>query len=414
MARRSGQNGSIERKGGWWYVRYWLDVPGKEKRKHVCERLGPAAGKNKLNKSARERLAKERIEQSGTNSSERFRKVEALNTGTKFRDQAEIWLKQAQTRKRRPIKPHTVSTWRSHLVWINSQIGDLPLTAVNNLALKELVAKMAICTKPGEPEKPRYSAKTINNYAQIVKVVVASAIDENGEELYPRKWNHEFIDLPEVKDQRTPIFTAEEIGKILSDASGQHFVLYALLGGTGMRIGESLALEIPDVSSDCRTISIRQSIWNGVLQTPKTRNGFRDVDLCSELATLLKQLIGTRQSGFVFQTANGKPLSATNILKRDLHETLETAGIEQAGFHSFRRYRVTYLRKNRVPEDLLRFWIGHADKSVTDGYSKLKEDVEFRRTIAEQIGVGFEIPMQKTALLSECPKTQIFAMSASC
>jgi integrase len=175
-----------------------------------------------------------------------------------------------------------------------------------------------------------------------------------------------------------------------------------------------LALEIPDVSADRCTIIIRQSIWNGVLQSPKTRNGFRDVDLCTELAALLKKLIGNRQTGFVLRTANGRPLSASNILQRDLHEILEQAGIAQAGFHSFRRYRVAYLRKSRVPEDLLRFWIGHADKSVTDGYSKLKEDVEFRKTTAEQIGLGFEIPMQKTALLSECPKTQILAVSASC
>ena len=49
-------------------------------------------------------------------------------------------------------------------------------------------------------------------------------------------------------------------------------------------------------------------------------------------------------------------------------------------------------RKQRVPEDLLRFWIGHADKSVTDGYSKVKEDVEFRRFTAEQAGLGFRMP----------------------
>ena len=33
--------------------------------------------------------------------------------------------------------------------------------------------------------------------------------------------------------------------------------------------------------------------------------------------------------------------------------------------------RTTLLRKNRAPEDLIRFWLGHADETVTDGYSKL-------------------------------------------
>jgi hypothetical protein len=47
-----------------------------------------------------------------------------------------------------------------------------------------------------------------------------------------------------------------------------------------------------------------------------------------------------------------------------------------------------------VPEDLIRFWIGHADKSVTDGYSKVKEDREFRKVCAENVGLGFELPIQ--------------------
>ena len=40
-------------------------------------------------------------------------------------------------------------------------------------------------------------------------MVVASAINEDGDQVYPRKWNHDFIDLPEVTDQHTPTFSAE-------------------------------------------------------------------------------------------------------------------------------------------------------------------------------------------------------------
>jgi integrase len=40
-------------------------------------------------------------------------------------------------------------------------------------------------------------------------------------------------------------------------------------------------------------------------------------------------------------------------------------------------HRATWLRKQRAPEDLIQFWLGHAKQSVTDGYSKLAEDVEF-------------------------------------
>jgi integrase len=270
------------------------------------------------------------------------------------------------------------------LAWINPKLGDMPLASVNNLALKELVAKML---------DAGFTPKTMHNYTQVVKMVVASAINEQGEEIYPRKWNHEFIDLPQVTGQRTPTFTEEGVTELISAAKGQLQTLFALLAGTGLRVGEALGLELKDICGT--TITVRQGVWNGVIQTPKTANGLRQVDVHSELAALLQRHIADRKSGFLFQNASGKPISQTNALRRGLHPILESKNRAKCGFHSFRRFRVTHLRKNHLPDDLIRFWIGHADKSVTDGYSKLKEDVTFRTLRAENAGLGFELPTEK-------------------
>jgi hypothetical protein len=40
---------------------------------------------------------------------------------------------------------------------------------------------------------------------------------------------------------------------------------------------------------------------------------------------------------------------------------------------------------------LIRFWLGHANKSVTGLGSKLKDDVTFREKVAEEVGIGFEL-----------------------
>lgn len=114
-------------------------------------------------------------------------------------------------------------------------MGDMPLASKGNLAAKGLVAQMV-----AEKRAP----KTIKNVIQVVKMVVASAINDEGDQIYLRKWNHEFIDLPEVTDQHTPTFSAEEVQQIVSSAKGQYQMLYALLAGTGMRIGEVSGLEI--------------------------------------------------------------------------------------------------------------------------------------------------------------------------
>lgn len=380
MSRRSGQDGYVERKGNAFYVRFWIDVPGQEKRAHKSIRVCPVSGPGRMTKPERERRARQLIVDSGADTEKHLKAVEAVNRGVTFRDQAKWFLNHAKTRKRNPIKPSTATSWASHLVWINPLLGDVPLASVNNLALKDLVSKMSDAA---------FTPKTMHNYLQVVKMVVASAIDNQGEQLYPRKWNHEFIDLPQVGSHRTPTFTAEEAAKIVSVATGQYRVLYALLAGTGLRIGEALALEVRDVSD--MTITVRRGIWNGILQTPKTANGIREVDVHSSLGRMLMEYIGARKSGFLFQTTKGKPPSSSNIRKRSLCLILKAMGREPCGFHAFRRFRVTHLRKTRVPEDLLRFWIGHADKNVTDGYSKVKEDRAFRKLCVEESGLGFEL-----------------------
>ena len=88
----------------------------------------------------------------------------------------------------------------------------------------------------------------------------------------------------------------------------------------------------------------------------------------------------------------GKPLSQTNLLHRSLYPILEKLEIKKCGFHAMRRFRITHLRKQRAPEDLIRFWVGQAAKSVTDTYSKLHEDVEYRRSVAAEVGAGFDVP----------------------
>ena len=66
-----------------------------------------------------------------------------------------------------------------------------------------------------------------------------------------------------------------------------------------------------------------------------------------------------------------------------------------------------------MPEDLIRFWIGHADKSITGGYSKVKEDVPFRTVCAENVGLGFKLPEQiqgeKPEVAPNCTHSEVLS-----
>lgn len=390
MSRRSGQVGSIQRKGNSYRVRFMLDVPGAAKRVYKSAFVAPVSGPGSLNKFELQRRAKEIIAEAGANDEVTLRTFEAATLSTTFKQQAASWIDTIQRRKRKPVKRHTVSAWETALRWINPQIGDTPLSAVNNKLVRDyIITKMSSELKD---DAPRFSPKTIQNYVQVVKAVVASAIDENGEAIYPVKWNHDFMDLPEITDQNTPTFTSVEVSDIIRRAGGQLSVLYALLAGAGLRIGEALALQVEDVKDS--VIRIRHGLCKvtNKLQSPKTKNGLREVDLHSSLAVALNSLIAARASGFVFTSETGGSLHQSNLLRRSLHPTLKAMGSDMSGFHAFRRYRNTHLRKNRVPDGLIQFWMGHAPESMTDVYDKVREDVEFRRFTAEQVGLGFDPP----------------------
>jgi integrase len=401
MARR-GQVGTIEVSGKWYVVRYWKYPAGKD-RIHASERICPIDSKalGYLPKGERRRRANEIVEASGINDAGQF--VE-INVGTTFREQAEWFLSHSVNRKRRPAKPATVANWRCCVdKWLNPNIGDLPLASINNGTVKTLVAKM---------HAANLSPQTMTTYVNLVKLVVGSAIDDNGEQLFPRKWNNEFIDLPVIENQKQPTFTAETMSAIVEKAYGQDQVLYALLAGTGLRVGEAFGLEVKHLSADCQTITVEQSCWGKSIQTPKTRSAYGQIDVCPELANLLKQLIQDRQSGLIFANGAGGPLSQTNVIRRSLHPILEELGVEKTGFHAMRRFRTTWLRKQRTPEDLIRFWLGHAKSSMTDGYSKLADDIEYRREVVEKIGTGFTVPTSMRPMVPRIRKEKAQLIAA--
>jgi integrase len=161
-------------------------------------------------------------------------------------------------------------------------------------------------------------------------------------------------------------------------------VLFSLLAGTGLRIGEALALKREDFSEDFLTLRVTRSLWHGDEQAPKTRNAVRTVDVHSALAEVLREH-AINSTGYLFATASGRPLSQRNVL-RSLHSVVPV------GLHAFRRYRTEVLRRAGCPEDLVRMWLGHASTSVTDMYALgLQRDEKRRREWCERVGLGFAL-----------------------
>src|SRR5579875_296561 len=418
MSRRTGQTGHIERSGKWWVVRWWMDVPGQEKRVLKRAKLCPIAGPAALSASERKRRGREIIAESGADTVEYFNEVvkrQQANVVT-FEQQAKRWLAHVRNRKRKPVAPSTIEDWERTLKnWINPHIGDCLISEVNNAVLKTLVARMS---------KAGLSPKTIENYIQVPKMVVASVTDDDGNQVYPRKWNPEFIDMPivEQSEQNRPSFSSEIMTGLANYRRPREQMLFIIAGAGGLRVGEALGIEIDKhISPDCSTLSIKQKARQGKLEARlKTASASRQVDLHHDVAKLLREFIGKRTTGLLFQTKSGKPLSLTNILRRHLHPALKKLGYvnprtgdHKAGSHAFRRFRNTYLKNETAcPKGLRDYWLGHAGNSMDDLYDMVKDNTAFRKRKAEEFGIGFELP-SAVSVVPNVPKKQPKAKLAS-
>jgi len=329
------------------------------------------------------------LEHLGINSAQTF--IESTSSTT-FKEQGEIWLKSLANRKRNPLERTTIDNRQYALdKWIYPFFDGRLLADVNNRAMKEFVEHIS-----------KLAPATIRDYSNIVKGVVASAINEDGEGLFPRKWNEEYIDAPLIDAQRQPSSTTEGVRAIVAAAKRKYQMLYALLAGCGpLRAGEALGLEIDKhISPDFRTLTVAQKAKCGEIQPYlKTKNGIREIDLCSSLAEMLKTFVGNRTAGLLFHTSSGGQVLQSNTLRDSLHPIPEEMEHVKGGFNIFRRFRITHLEKTDCPEVLKHFWSGHAQAHVSERYVKLLTDRDYRLDWAERVGTGFVLPVGLPGLL---------------
>ena len=102
---------------------------------------------------------------------------------------------------------------------------------------------------------------------------------------------------------------------------------------------------------------------------------------------MLNAFIGDRTSGLVFQNEKGKPLAQSNVSRRSLHPVLESLKVPSAGFHAFStspRHAFEQIARAGIASQVLD---GHLESNQTEQYVKLFDEVEYRREVADSVGL---------------------------
>ena len=355
MLRRSGQSGSVRLVGKKWYGRYWRDVPGKEKREQPLVILGQ---KSLMTKPEARRKLMEIIEAEGINKPQHLEKV--LKPAVTFDSIADAWESKSLPLLHDSSRAITPSRLRNH---VRPFFGNMPIEDIRTGTVNDWIRSLA-----AKKLKP----KTIHNVWKDFRAIVnwhRKQMDERKVTWYP--------DLPALPDEEQRWFTPEETSR------GQSKVLFHLAASTGCRAGELFGLHADDVDFKGRIIKIVRSVWNGREVPTKTRTGYREVFIDSETASVLKAHLGGRTTGLVFPSKTGSPLHDRDVVRRVLYPLCDSLKIERGGMHAFRHGRVSLMRINGAPEDLVKRQIGHSSLRTTSGYTHFSKN--FQMELAEKL-----------------------------
>ena len=173
---------------------------------------------------------------------------------------------------------------------------------------------------------------------------------------------------------------------LLAAQSDRLGALYVIALTTGMRQGELLALHWEDVDLERASLRVRATLQRTpsglVFAEPKTANSRRQITLGQSAVDSLRQhrvrqnserlrLGGGWQDGdLVFANEVGRPIEATNLLRRSFKPLLSEAGLPSIRFHDLRHTAASLLLGEGIHPKIVSEMLGHSQISVTlDLYS---------------------------------------------
>ncbi|HEX4566572.1 MAG TPA: site-specific integrase, partial [Vicinamibacterales bacterium] len=117
------------------------------------------------------------------------------------------------------------------------------------------------------------------------------------------------------------------------------------------------------------TLSVRESVYEGKTQQPKTQKARRTIPLGPHAIGLLKDHRdrSTRKSAddLVFPNKSGEPLRESKLLERVPQPAAERAGLGRVTWHQFRHIHSSLLNDLRVPVKIAQEQLGHASIQTT-------------------------------------------------
>lgn len=256
-------------------------------------------------------------------------------------------------------KPSSVKAVKSHLeTYIRKHLGKIQLHDLTPQIQQNFVTMLS----------QKVSRKTVLNVLATLSSMLKTA----------KAWGYsckivsrgDLVMPSQGLRKKVRSFTGEEARRIITAASEPYRTMFAIAAMTGLRVGEVVGLQKPDLDFDRRLIQVRRSAWYGRVQTVKSKASEAPVVMPDALVTLLQRYIALWRPNpeqFLFVNRNGRPYAQNKIVEYGLWPVLDALKIERAGMHAFRHCHASLLIDVGANTAVTRDQMRHSDASVTLG-----------------------------------------------
>ena len=235
--------------------------------------------------------------------------------------------------------------------------------------------------------KRGYAPNTIDHCHNVLSTILTKAVSWG----YLAENPAHGVDMPQLVPVRPRIaLTVQQAQQLLKKRPLRSRTMVGLSLLTGLRRGEIFALRWGSVGED--TIKVKEAVYRGVFDAPKTPTSRRVIPLCQAALELLAEWrLAARRSGpddLVFGTRIGKPLSPNNELRRNVYPACEELGLPRSSWLTFRRTYSSWAHDGGVPDKVIARLMGHANVRTTLNVYTQVMDASIR-VAAEKVGELF-------------------------